>query len=298
MQAILFGAGASFGCQAVDPCPPPVGKKLFPSLKRLYPTWRSIPAETAVLFEKHFESGMEEVIKKYGYSVGPLMQEMARFFSIFRISKGFNNLYVEMIKALEDRDDILWGTLNYECILELAATLRGHSISYFSDPYPDLSSFPVWKLHGSCNFKVIGLEATRGIKYSGSGVIFGGSIEPIDPGKVKAFYSGNTALYPAMSLYVEDKPISMSPRPIEEAQARWNKHILNCDKVLVIGVRPYPKDHHIWDCLAKTSAELAVVGDKNAFKTWAADSRSDGKIQILGRHWIDASQKVIEFLGT
>jgi len=239
---------------------------------------------------------MAEVIDKYGYSVGPLMQEMARFFSIFRVPEGATNLYVKLIESLTGRNDILWGTLNYECILELAATLRGRSISYFLDPGSGAPGFPVWKLHGSCNFKVSGLEATRGIRYSGSGITFGGSIEPIDPGKVKEYYSGNTALYPAMALYAADKPISMSPGPIREAQTRWNNHILACERVLVIGVRPYPEDCHIWESLAKTSAELAAVGDKDAFQSWAAERRPKRGVKMLGSRWVDASEAVIEFL--
>jgi len=296
VRAILFGAGASFGCGDVDPCPPPLGAGLFPSLRRIYPTWRSVPDEAAALFEQHFESGMAEIIEKYGYSVGPLMQEMARFFSIFRVPEGAMNLYVELIDSLKGREDILWGTLNYECILEQAAANRGHSISYFSDPGPDTFGFPVWKLHGSCNFKVSGLEATGGVRYSGTGVTFAGSIEPIDPGEVQAYYSGNTALYPAMALYAADKPISMSPGPIKEAQARWNDHILDCERVIVIGVRPYPEDRHIWKSLAETSAELAAVGNQEAFESWAADSRPDKVVQILGSRWSDATDQVIEFL--
>jgi hypothetical protein len=239
---------------------------------------------------------MAEVIEKFGHSVGPLMQEMARFFSIFTIPATPPNLYVELIHSLLDGGDILYGTLNYECLLELAAARLGHTVSYFADPRTTVEGLPIWKLHGSCNFRVRGLEATRGVQYSPTGIEFDASIQPIDPGMVQAYYSSNTALYPAMALYAAGKPISMSPTPIRAAQERWNAHIATCERVILIGVHPYSEDRHIWDSLASTAAQLAAVGNAEAFTSWAADSRPHKRVQVLGRRWADASDEVLDFL--
>lgn len=297
MRIVLFGAGASYGCGGVAPAPPPIGGSLFPALRRLYANWRSIPREIATLFERHFETGMAEVIEKHGFAVGPLMQEMARFFAIFHIQNQSQNLYVELLKRAHRRSDIIWSTLNYECLLELAAAHLTWPVAYFADPVEITErAVPVWKLHGSCNFKITGLEATRGVSYSGTGVVFGGSIQPIDPGQVSAHYSGNTALYPAMALYAAGKPISMSPSPIQDAQRRWNEHVRESDRVLIIGVRPYPADKHLWTSLAETPAEVAVVGSHKQYEAWAKAHRADGVVRILGDKWLEASGEAATFL--
>ncbi len=297
-RIVLFGAGASYGCRDVFPRNPPLGNHLFPALQRLYPGWRSIPDEAVELFEDNFEEGMAKVIEKYGMAVGPLMQEMAIFFSIFSIPTQNQNLYVDLIRNLVDRNDILWSTLNYECLLELAGAKLGKRIGYFTEPAEAQSNvLPVWKLHGSCNFKVTGLEATRGVSYSGTGVTFGGGIEPIDPGAVRAYYSGNTALYPAMCLYAEGKPISMSPNQILESQERWAEHVIASEKILVIGVLPNIEDDHIWNVLSKTEAELGYIGSQQPFSDWIATSRQGKGYTYLGRTWGEAKQEVINFIS-
>ena len=238
---------------------------------------------------------MAAVIERHGFAVGPLMQEMARFFAIFHIVEHGRNLYVDVLRRGLERADIVWSTLNYECLLELAAAYLGKSVAYFADPSDAGDGVPIWKLHGSCNFKVTGVEATRGVSYSGSGVVFGGSIQPIDPGRVGAVYSGYTARYPAMALYAADMPISMSPGPIQDAQARWNAHVRAADKVLIIGVRPYPADRHLWDSIAATPADVAVIGSRVVFEEWARAHRSGG-VRILGERWSDASDDATAFL--
>ena len=161
MRVVLFGAGASYGSGSVAPKPPPLGADLFPALRKLFPTWRSIPEAEAALFAADFEEGMAQIIERYGMAVGPLMQEVATFFSIFDLDATAQNLYRDLITAARGRD-VLWSTVNYECLLEIAANQTGLDVAYFGDP-ADHSSGAIWKLHGSCNFKVTGLEAGRGV---------------------------------------------------------------------------------------------------------------------------------------
>lgn len=296
MRAVIFGAGASFGSGEVFPKPPPLGSGLFPALRRLYPTWRSVPNEVSGLFEKHFELGMAEIISNYGFSVGPLMQEMARFFSIFGMNSDSRNYYRNFVQSIGSRDDLLIGTLNYECLLEIAISLEGHSVGYFADPGSVHNQIPVWKLHGSCNFRVEGIEATRGVSYSGTGVVFGGDITPIDPSEVRKYYSGNTSLYPAMALYASGKPVNMSPGPITEAQMQWNGHIDQCDRILVIGANPFPADKHIWDSIARSKAEIAAVGGRSEFKQWAQDYGKVDTLRFLGSRWEECFNEANAFI--
>jgi len=43
-----------------------------------------------------------------------------------------------------------FGTLNYECILDVAASHLGLKLAYLAK-VPPLGNLLVWKLHGSCN---------------------------------------------------------------------------------------------------------------------------------------------------
>jgi hypothetical protein len=296
MRFVLFGAGASYGCGDVLPKKPPLGRDLFPVLRRIYPTWRSIPQETSALFETHFESGMADVIERYGFAVGPLMQEMAIFFSIFYISERADNRYIRILENAKGRNDIIWSTINYECLLELAVARIGRPVNYFADQGSANDSIPIWKLHGSCNFRVKGLDATRGVSYSGTGIVFEGGIEPIKPAEVRTYYSGNTALYPAMALYAGGKPISMSPAVIKQAQERWNKHVRASERGLLIGVCPNPEDVHLWTCLNETKAELGYVGDEKAFAEWIASYRRKLPSKFIGPRWEEVEENITEFL--
>lgn len=298
MRVVFFGAGASYGCGDVYPRNPPIGRHLFPALHQLYSGWRSIPDQAADLFEDDFEEGMAEVIEKYGMAVGPLMQEMAIFFSIFHIRSKSQNRYVEILRSLSGRDDVYWSTINYECLLELAASQLGYQIAYFPDLNGSKSNvLPILKLHGSCNFKVTGFEATRGVRYSGTGVTFGGGIEAIDPSDVRAHYSGNTALYPAMCLYTKGKPIAMSPSPIIEIQKRWAKHVIESDKILLIGVNPNLEDDHIWKVLGESEAVVGYIGSHQLFLDWTASSRQGKKNTFIGRTWEEVEQDAINFIS-
>lgn len=295
-RLVLFGAGASFGSGDVQPRTPPLGADLFTALQKLYPTWRSIPENAAVAFSEDFEGGMHRVIEHYGFAIGPLMQEMAIFFSIFGIPQDGDNRYVNLLHSLAGQSDIVWSTLNYDCLLESAASRLDRAIAYFNDPMRDDSTVPIWKLHGSCNFRVGNIKATRGVKFSGTGVVFEGGIEPIQPSEVKNHYGGNTALYPAMALYAAGKPISMSPRVIQDAQGRWADHVNGSDKVLTIGVNPNPADIHVWDPIAMSPALVGFVGSEDSFNEWLAEYRPKLPSQYLGATWGIAEERVIGFL--
>lgn len=237
---------------------------------------------------------MATIIRDHGFTIAPLMQEMAIFFSYFGIPSGGSNRYTELLRALPDRSEVLWSSLNYECLLEIAGSQMGCRINYFAEPSPSKEDLAVWKLHGSCNFKVQGLSATRGVQF-GTGVVFGGGIEPIDPSQVAPTYQGDNALYPAMALYAENKPISMSPAPIEDAQRRWGEAVLRAKSVAVIGVRPNVADKHIWASLSQTSGTLGYVGSDREFAV-VREQREGRHTKHLGQTWSSAAKSLIEFL--
>lgn len=296
MRVILFGAGASYGSGIVAPTPPPLGASLFRVLRRLYSSWRSIPEDTAGAFERHFEDGMQTVIDKHGFAIAPLMQDMAVFFAGFGLPASGDNRYTKLLRAAAGREDILWSTLNYECLLEIASSQLGRPVAYFAEPgKAGKSETPIWKLHGSCNFKVRGMEATRGVSF-GSGVVFGGGIEPLSPDKVRGLYKGDTALYPAMALFARGKPVAMSPEPITEAQSRWAAHVAAADKIALVGVNPNPEDGHIWKPLAAAPGELGYVGGEEPYVSWRSSAPRTNPSRFLGTTWAVAERSVTEFL--
>lgn len=297
MTVVLFGAGASYGAGHVTPRPPPLGGDLFPPLRRLFDTWRQIPQGERAIFSEDFEVGMKKIIEEYGVAVGNLMQEMAIFFSCFGISNPSENRYYRLVNAVNDPTEILWSTINYECLAEIALTQADRSFHYFpgSDLEPD--DVRLFKLHGSCNFKVTNLKATRGVHYNPSAVKFSGGIQPIDTKMVPKHYRGNTALYPAMALYAQGKPISMSPGPIEQIQEVWATKVLDAARVAVVGVRPNPDDEHLWEPLAQTDACIGYIGKKGEFADWERKHRGDADSVILGETWEDAEEQLIDFIN-
>ena len=299
-MVVLFGAGASFGGGDTSPKSPPLGKDLFEVLQRLYPpTWGQIPSELAGTFRANFEEGMGVVIEKHGFAIGPLMQDVAKFFSIFSVGSG-TNLYVRFIRKAREQGylgNLLLSTLNYECILETALSLAGLSISYFGELPNDSGTAGVWKLHGSCNFRLKELQASRGIRYSGTGISFGGGIDPLQPAEVQSYYSGNTALYPAMALFATGKPISIAPAPIKDAQAKWGELVKRASLVAVIGVNPNPDDSHLWTPLAETDAELVYIGGPDNFQAWKGQYRESKNSKMLGSGWDQGFDALISELS-
>ncbi|MCX7637784.1 MAG: hypothetical protein N2044_08075 [Cyclobacteriaceae bacterium] len=293
MIVFLFGAGASFGSGQVDPCPPPLGNDLYSALKRIYPvTWGSFDSTLQSKFTDNFENGMAYLIEKNSHAIPILMQQMAIFFSRFALTPSNNNLYKALFKKLKSKkliNQTILSTLNYECICEVAASLEGLKIDYFGKE--ENENAKIWKIHGSCNFKLQGMEATRGISF-GHGVSFGGGIEYLDPADVPKVYRGNTALYPSMCLYVKDKPLAIAPGVIKTFQEEWSEKVRTAEKIFVIGVRPMADDKHIWQPIADSTGSLFFLGNKTEYDTWTSANRSKKENKYLGRRWADSENNI------
>jgi hypothetical protein len=294
MNVFLFGAGASYGSGRVEPCPPPLGGDLYSALKRIYPmTWGSFESSLQVKFIDNFEYGMAELIEKNSHAIAPLMQQMAIFFSRFGLSPSHDNLYKKLLKKLKSKSLLattFLTTLNYECICEIAAFHEGIPIDYFGKE--ENESAKIWKIHGSCNFKLEGIQVTRDVSY-GMGAIFNGSgIQIIEPSEVAKIYKGNTSLYPSMCLYAKDKPLAIAEGLIKNFQNEWTEKIKNADKIFVIGVRPLVEDVHIWQPIADSLGSLYFVGDEVEFEKWTSKNRSSKTNEFIGKYWKESETKI------
>jgi hypothetical protein len=296
----LFGAGASYGAGHILPCPPPLGSGLYNELKNSFPiTWGRLPPKIDKMFEIHFEDGMGYLWNKMESYVPDLLQSLAMFFAGFRLDGSKQDSYSKLFTRLINEmmiNDVVFSTINYDCLIEFALSQCGRQIIYFGIPQTQDKTNAVLKLHGSCNFLPNRISATRGILI-GSGIgIEGGIRVAADLSEVYNFCNSNTALHPSMAIYMKGKPVQTSPRIIEHLQNNWQKLILNATDVVTIGVNPWPDDKHIWDPLTKTSAKLLFIGNEQAFKDWCRNYRKKGESKYIGNRFNLHFPQVIENL--
>jgi hypothetical protein len=104
------------------------------------------------------------------------------------------------------------------------------------------------------------------------------------------------ALYPAMCLYMKSKVTHFGYNVILELQKKWTEKILNTEKVLIIGVKPYPADRHVWEPLSQTNAKVGYIGNENDFNNWKVSRRKDKNSQLLGPQWNTNFSESVSFL--
>ena len=206
----LLGAGASTGCKGTN-FKVPIGRELFPLLKRQFSnTWSKLPTDLETIFSDNFEAGMQVIWDKYSTNIPVLMKDLAVLFSSAAITNHEENLYCKIFQKTKKKDlteNSIFSTINYDCLLEIAAHLTGLKINYFGKLNKD--AVAIWKLHGSCNFISKGISATSDIRFT-RGVVFDAGINVIQPNQVREYCHGNNALYPAMSIYMKDKPLQIA----------------------------------------------------------------------------------------
>ena len=289
----FFGAGASHGAGGILPERPPLGSMLYSELARLFPhSWGSLPADVASALGENFESGMGVIYDRMGGSIPELMREMAVYFIQFRAVSD-TCLYRRLLSDLRTQTLIgraCFSTLNYECVLDFEILAASQQLNYF-DP-PDADRVPLWKLHGSCNMFAKDVQATHGVFY-GTGVTFEGGIEAfLDTNRVIERCLVETALAPVMSLYMKGKPLNVSPSAVLAVQEIWAHAVDDARVVVVLGVRPWRADGHIWGPLGKTKAPLLFIGNEPELKSWAATDRA-GPIEIIGSRFRDSYDHLI-----
>jgi len=208
--AILTGAGASHGAGSVSPRPPPLGGGLFEALVEKYPaSWGSLPTAIAEAFKADFEATMIGLWDSFSDQASKLLIDMGMFFSTFEPS-GSDDCYSELVRCLVESHLVRTtaiGTLNYECILEVAASHLSLKIAYLAESPPP-NNLLIWKLHGSCNVlakaKVYGINVV--LSDPANQGYFDGDVEVVDLPEVRRRYRSDFAIPPVMSLYAPGKP--------------------------------------------------------------------------------------------
>lgn len=297
--AILFGAGASFG--AVDAAHrPPLGADLFEKLIEAFPdTWGAISGEDKQNFEGPdrglaFETGMQwlwERDQRGELAVQDLITDMALFFASFRLPAGGGDCYSELLRAFH-RAGIIGprlgiATLNYECLLELAAA----DLRIPVDPSPVMpraNCLTAWKPHGACNLIVqpVATGNWTNISMSACGAWVGGGVPlvAVHPDQVERIYEGQHNVPPAMSLYAPGKSSPVAPEQILRARECWTSWSRSSDVTIVVGARPNLDDMHVWQGILQGRGQLWFIGDRDSASTLTRELPHD-RVSHLGEYF-------------
>jgi putative FmdB family regulatory protein len=260
---VLFGAGASFGSGDVAPHPPPLGKGLFLELEKR-PLPENLTPATRLVFRENFEAGMARYFEESSGNVMEFQRRLAAYLAQFR--PGPKNTYGELARVLS-RFDVLYSTLNYDLLFELAAEQVGVRV-------------PILKLHGSCNFwprtgnvDIKGFSAQRSVVADVEA-----DVDVLTQPDTLARCEDDDAFAPALALYAEGKLVRVCPQFVRRQLVDWEQAVTSAAAVFLIGVRTYPQDDHIWSTLANTRARLHYFGregDAAEFQRWASTERRD-----------------------
>ena len=275
---LLFGAGASRGCGGLGQNEPPTSRQLYGVLREKFPdSWGRLSNTLHHSFESKFEDGMERMYQT-NRDIFDYLKDLTVLMSTYRIDKVEDNLYYALIRKYADKlvnEEVVFATLNYDCLIELAA-LAGNpniSISYWGRN----QGLRLLKIHGSCNFLPAGISG-QGKYLIEPGAKIDCSITLVDPLEVR----DRMATMPvpaAMSLYTRSKVTIIGERTMNWIKTEFQKGVRSARLVAIVGIQPPPPDEmvdeHIWASLRRTGAKLLFVGNEEKCKRWIAGNRLD-----------------------
>jgi len=190
---------------------------------------------------------------------------MARFFAKFSLDGTGQDLYTRLLEFLKSTDMLLAATfasLNYDCLLELAAVGLGSNVNYFARD-EDPSALQVLKLHGSCNF--ITPEFSNMRPYlTNPGSFLGCQLDALSPRNLQKVLDGkfrdgiNHYFYPILSLYAIGKNTHLAPEKIQQFRNAWLDEAAQATHLAIVGVRFNPADTHITDPVRQTPAPTVL----------------------------------------
>ena len=143
-----------------------------------------------------------------------------------------------------------------------------NNITYWGDN----KGIKILKIHGSCNFIKTGIQG-KGNFIMGKGLVEG-PLEIIHPYEVEKRMN-DCPLPSAMSLYARGKKVIIAPQQINQIIKEFEECVNKSKVIVIIGVRPNPDDHHIWDPLITTSAKLLLIGNESDCKEWLSKYRKN-----------------------
>jgi hypothetical protein len=318
----LFGAGASFavgeGGGWISPATPPLTNGpggLYDCLAAEFPDeWgpKSPLVAYADEFRLDFEDAFVRRVQQRGGRETWLVQSsltllealvpLARFFAKYRLRRGGQDLYSKLVAGVADAgaiDSTMFGTLNYDCLLEQAVVRQGFDPDWLIDdarsrlqardaPDPEPDSARVAKLHGSCHF-LADVDRRFQAMAASPGTVVEVNMRPVWPPKnaireLSRRY-GESQCFPTMSQISRDKDSLLSPGKMTQIRLIWREAVMSAALVMIIGVRPLAHDGHVWEPLQETAAHRCYIGATDHFADWSR--AAPGMWKHLAETWTD-----------
>jgi hypothetical protein len=275
--------------------PPPLGNNLFSALAKYSPnTWGNLPDKFRVKFDDNrFEKGVEEIYGVYPQMI-VLLNRMGRYFSIFRIDNLRPNLYHMLFQRFQqcfESHEFLISTINYECLIEMAACPFFPKITYWGPS----DGLRVLKLHGSCNFHARKFYVSPHMKFILGTSKINTPLQAVPIQDVILRLKENQML-PAMSLYASSKKNIVGEATITKIQAEFHEAVKLAELVVIIGANPYPDDHHIWDHVRETQAKVVMIANEAACSKWLDTSRRGKPSRWVASTFADGFRDLCDLL--
>lgn len=217
---------------------------------------------------------------------------MACYFSEFNPSSDKSDCYSQLVAVIAEAkllERVAFATLNYECVLDVAASWAGLKIAYAAAP-PPKDNLMIWKLHGACN--LLPSVHVYNMRFDAKS-IFNGPVEPADlPMVRKRYHVEGLAVPPAMCVYMPDKPTQTVPRFLTQIRQQWAEWLKEVDVVAIIGVRPNLVEGYVWKPILDCQAEVWYVGDKGGDYRQLQDSVGD-RLKYLAPRFNQAINQII-----
>ncbi len=266
----LFGAGASAFSEPNENHPlPPLGNQLFKKMKERGYIPDNLTKDLHAPFEENFEEGMKELVNQEGENskfYAPLYNRLARYICEFNPTQ--NNYYVQLLDLCHQtklNSRVVFSTLNYDLLIEKSFKLRHQNWCWYYR-FPCLNHTSLLKLHGSCNF-IPDLPVMRNVQFQDCANDIQTSITAHHSSdKIKSWCTlqeqNNNGITPALSFYMEGKPVKICSQDIKQQQEHW-KHALKESQILyIVGVAFNENDTHIWQTIAESGCEVRIVDPK------------------------------------
>jgi hypothetical protein len=302
----LFGAGASKGAGHILPYDPPLGTELYGRLEeRFLKEWGpgSRLGQYALGLRQNFEKTMFNEVCRWNPSINILewQRKMALYFSSFGLDSTGEDLYSKLLSSLRDMGIIrksIFGSLNYDCVLEQAAYELGLQVNY-SCGETENNTLCILKVHGSCNFITEDIKQMRRYLTNAYSHINCGMncLRPVDVEKAleQRFSDSNASYYPVMSLYSFGKNSLVAGPRIQEIRNTWRQCVSSASVVAIIGVSPNCEDTHIWNPIKETSAaKLFYIGSQGHFESWA---QGNSNFRFLAETFKEALESLLKDLN-
>lgn len=293
MKLLIFGAGASFGCQS-EPCPSIAGS-LFAELREHYPdTWGSLPTDLSAAHNHDFEAMMATILETFfkGNRAWRLNSQMGEYFLKFNPSD--KNLYREILKDLKETSIC---SLNYDLLLQRAAELEGIRLKPLGFSSPADDGIPLLLPHGSAGLVVQGINisgnTTNGSPFGMMNMLgFRPNMLTCNDSILREYNSNE--LNPAMSFFMHKKPVLIGQDALEEVKSNYKRLVLEAEKIAIVGMAYRAHDEHIFEPLDQSHAQIMVCA-RNDGEAYV--ERYGERVTDLCATWEDGFAELKGFLS-